>query len=1123
MTKTLLLLLLSTRLVLASPQEDLKQSDLPGHFFSNTQKERLWRQACEYYRAHHDTLGLFEADARRLGWRLSEWETDCPELMASLRARSTGLPPGPVRARFYWVSHYYSERMRDERSSEKFRELALAEPGLPALQKAIWLADDWRPETLLANIKTMRILYDKHPSPAILYLILRKQAFSKAGTDLEQSLALSRLQLAEKQGWIVEQYTTLMALWNQTGQEGYRERAARLVLAQPSSPWRDNALLDLTRFAKTEQEVQRFLPLVSKESVLDKEVAEVAWQFRSGKPVATALAAQARLSERYHQQRLFEKEIETRYDLASRLVGDGQLGASLRQLQTALQVRIDHPVAEPLWPHNSRGSLIYKVAEGFERQHHSFQALDLLEEALESPWLARADERDQILYRCLNLTRELGDQQRTEKYWLARLELVEQLPSQCQVSNLLDLYQQMPAGQEQKGPQILARARDRIQADLAVDAPDPNHTAQNQQLRLLYLQKDWPAVVAFWQKCLEVALREGNRVDVSNARAQLMYLYGPKGNDQPIRDRENFKKMLAALIHDPDTQISPRMNALEWSAYLAQEQDPEALVYSDLLFKLSSQNGSSTLERAWMHRARVFRALKRFPSALESLDQADKLGGATLWRSILRGEVLWESGRQEEGQALLRRLIEEALASENFDRAREPLDSLAKCIEASGGDWQSEYERILAVYESKGEVGRSSTRWLLYAWLQRLAAAQQWEQGRQVLSRHPWTGSPLASNTQTLQEYPAWADLLPPKSKPPAADPTSLLNMVDELRLERPELGQLMTLRSTNLKHLQSQLGPNDTLVTYCLQNNQLFLLALRQKSEFYRQFPLDSQELANLQKTYLKELSSDPRGPAEARLQQVLLEPILSQEPGQRLFLVPTGDLWQLPFGALRDAQGVSAALQADLVLLSSGDLLRMADKSWRPYSLSQPLAIGAPPEADLPGAYRELEVVANLLPDCQLRRGEQATLEVLEEPGKQWGLLHLASHAHYRKDRPTESDIELHGGKLQVKQLSRLSLADHSLVALSCCEGGSAKGQQLDEPVTLATSFSAAGAETVIANLWPVDDEVARVFFTAFYQQLSSGSPPLKSFRQAQQTCRQSFPKTRDWAGFFLLGNPT
>lgn len=155
-------------------------------------------------------------------------------------------------------------------------------------------------------------------------------------------------------------------------------------------------------------------------------------------------------------------------------------------------------------------------------------------------------------------------------------------------------------------------------------------------------------------------------------------------------------------------------------------------------------------------------------------------------------------------------------------------------------------------------------------------------------------------------------------------------------------------------------------------------------------------------------------------------------------------------------------------------------------------------------------------------MRSGPQATLAALRQADKPWGLVHFASHARYNRKQPTESDIELSDGSLRLKQLDQLALAEHSLVALSCCQGGDTKGQTLDEPVTLATGFSAAGAETVVGNLWRVDDEVARIFFVAFYRELARGASPLTSFGQAQSQTSKVYPQRRDWGGFFLLGNP-
>ncbi|MFN8613231.1 MAG: CHAT domain-containing protein [Vulcanimicrobiota bacterium] len=132
------------------------------------------------------------------------------------------------------------------------------------------------------------------------------------------------------------------------------------------------------------------------------------------------------------------------------------------------------------------------------------------------------------------------------------------------------------------------------------------------------------------------------------------------------------------------------------------------------------------------------------------------------------------------------------------------------------------------------------------------------------------------------------------------------------------------------------------------------------------------------------------------------------------------------------------------------------------------------------------------------------------------------LTGHAKYRADRPTESEIQLCDGPLRLKQLSRMSLAEHSLVALSCCQGGTATGQSLDEPVTLATGFSAAGAETVVANLWRVDDQVACIFLLNSTASCPGDNLPARASAPPSPALVSNTPGPEIGGGFFLLGNP-
>ena len=628
-------------------------------------------------------------------------------------------------------------------------------------------------------------------------------------------------------------------------------------------------------------------------------------------------------------------------------------------------------------------------------------------------------------------------------------------------------------------------------------------------------------MLQLWNRELERARSRDDQHTAEWASAKLLEIYFNQ------RQSEKFKALALSLLDSPSLSSELRESIWQKADALATIQDPLALVWMDELVNLR-RSGLDRSQLAWAleRRASIKRQFNRPEAALKDIQEALELEPRRSRGQVIsmQASLLKELGRIEEARTLVRQDIQQTLDGESPQMAAPSLERLLDLDPQSFPQWRQDYQRALKRFEGLGEAGRGARDRLLYDWLRQLAREEAWEEGSSLLREHPWTQTANQEFTLRLRQFQAWESLLPsppppvPQSTAPPP-PDSLAVKLDELRLARPELGQWLSLRSSNIKHLQAHLGPHETLVTYANLGDQSYVLVVRAQQTFWLSRSLNLEQAC---KDYLASLRSDQRGQAESDLYSLLLEPVLRTEPGQRLLLVPTGELWRIPFGALRDPRGESAASQAEIVMLTSGDLLRLADNSWKPYRLSAPLAIGAPPAADLRGAFAELAEVSKMLPGCQLRRGEAATLASLSEGEQPWGLVHFASHAHYNRDQPAESDIQLHGAPLRMRDISRLPLAEHALVALSCCQGGSSDRQTLEEPVTMATSFAAAGAETVVGNLWRVDDEVARLFFSAFYREISAGASPAHSFRKAQLTCRASYPRTQDWGGFFLLGNP-
>jgi CHAT domain-containing protein/Flp pilus assembly protein TadD len=90
---------------------------------------------------------------------------------------------------------------------------------------------------------------------------------------------------------------------------------------------------------------------------------------------------------------------------------------------------------------------------------------------------------------------------------------------------------------------------------------------------------------------------------------------------------------------------------------------------------------------------------------------------------------------------------------------------------------------------------------------------------------------------------------------------------------------------------------------------------------------------------------------------------------------------------------------------------------------------------------------------------------------------------------------------GVLTAKEVEQVDLRKTELVVLSACETGLGKTAGGEGILGLQRAFQVAGAGTVVASLWHVDDAVTRALMEKFYDNLWSRKMPKgEAFRQAQ-----------------------
>jgi CHAT domain-containing protein len=171
------------------------------------------------------------------------------------------------------------------------------------------------------------------------------------------------------------------------------------------------------------------------------------------------------------------------------------------------------------------------------------------------------------------------------------------------------------------------------------------------------------------------------------------------------------------------------------------------------------------------------------------------------------------------------------------------------------------------------------------------------------------------------------------------------------------------------------------------------------------------------------------------------------------------------------------------------------------------------------------EAAAIAKLSPGARQLTGPAATrAALLKPPLLDTRILHLATHARAESDHPALSRIALASGdELTLADIYGLPLHAR-MVVLSGCE--TALGRQVagEGPVGLTRAFFYAGARTVVASLWNVQDRATAELMRRFYEgHLSRRLAPAAALRAAQLALRKDtrWNHAYYWAPFLVLGD--
>ncbi|MCH9649682.1 MAG: CHAT domain-containing protein [Deltaproteobacteria bacterium] len=198
------------------------------------------------------------------------------------------------------------------------------------------------------------------------------------------------------------------------------------------------------------------------------------------------------------------------------------------------------------------------------------------------------------------------------------------------------------------------------------------------------------------------------------------------------------------------------------------------------------------------------------------------------------------------------------------------------------------------------------------------------------------------------------------------------------------------------------------------------------------------------------------------------------------------------------------------------------------------------------LPHTRHEVIRIGEIFPNVQTFLGEDATEERVKSLGPLPHIIHFATHAFVDDTMPMASALvfslpegfpkDRENGLLQMWEIFEQVRLDADLVVLSACETGLGEIRGGEGLIGLTRAFQYAGARSVLASLWRVEDQATAELMIRFYSHLRLGRSKDDALRAAQMDFLQGLIKVEDeegavierdysapyyWAAFQLYGD--
>ncbi len=352
-----------------------------------------------------------------------------------------------------------------------------------------------------------------------------------------------------------------------------------------------------------------------------------------------------------------------------------------------------------------------------------------------------------------------------------------------------------------------------------------------------------------------------------------------------------------------------------------------------------------------------------------------------------------------------------------------------------------------------------------------------------------------------------------------------------QIKAANPELVSLKSVDLATVAQVQALLDADNAILEYFQTEKALLAWLVTKDGIRVEKIDIGRKELADKVRS-VRIMMGKPKVPAVYKLLEklgpmLLVEAFDKDTQGKSLCIVPDGPLHYLPFAALKDKNGKFLPERGAIYYAPSANVLKYCIEK-RKEGFDTILAFGNPDlsdrKMDLPNAELEAKAIKEKFPKTDLYVRGEALESVSKKLMGNYDIVHFACHGEMDPVKPLLSCLRLapdgiNDGRLEAGEIFDMALKA-KLVVLSGCETGLGKIASGDEIIGLTRGFLYAGAPSVMASLWKVDDSATSILMTTFYGDLSKMGKA-EALRQAQLKTMETKKHPYYWASFFLVGD--